>query len=73
MKKIVSAIAALALAVPSIASAAAPAQALSVKSAAVKPVRASAQRGDNKAISKPLLIVAIIGLAGAVWAIADSR
>lgn len=75
MKKVVSALAALALAAPSIASAAAPSQALSVKSAAVKPVRAAAKQGDNKAISTPLLIVLLAGVVGGVVAIAtgDSR
>lgn len=76
MKKVVSALAALALAAPSVASAATASQALSVKSAAVKPVRAAAKEGDNKAISTPLLVILIAGVVGGIVAIAsdgDSR
>lgn len=74
MKKVVSALAALALVAPSVASAATASQALSVKSAAVKPVRAAAKEGDNKAISTPVLILLIGGAIGGIVAIAsDSR
>jgi hypothetical protein len=75
MKKVVSALAALALVAPSVASAATASQSLSVKSAAVKPVRTAAKQGDNKAISTPLLVILIAGVVGGVVAIAtgDSR
>jgi len=75
MKKVLSAVAALALVAPSVASAAAPAQALSVKSAAVKPVRAAAKQGQAKAVSTPVIVVALAALVGGIVAIAsgDSR
>jgi hypothetical protein len=77
MKKIVSALAALAITVPSAASAATASQALSVKSAAVKPVRTSAKQGDNRALPTPVLVILIAGVVGGVAAIVsggnDSR
>jgi hypothetical protein len=57
MKKIVSALAVVALMAPSVASAATAAGALSVKSAAVQPVRAAAKPGKAKAASGTLIAV----------------
>lgn len=75
MKKVLSAVAALALVAPSVASAAAPAQALSVKSAAVKPVRAAAKQGQAKAVSTPVIVIGLAAVIGGIVAIAsgDSR
>ena len=67
MKKIISALAVVALMAPSVASAATAAGSLSVKSAAVQPVRAAAKQGKAKAIATPLLI---LGIAAAVGGIA---
>ena len=60
MKKIISALAVVALmapSAPSVASAATAAGALSVKSAAVQPVRAAAKPGKTKAASGTLIAV----------------
>ena len=65
MKKFVASIAALALTVPAVASAQTAAGALSVKSAAVQPVRASAKAGKTKALST----AAIVGLVAAAGGI----
>lgn len=75
MKKLLSAVAVIGLVVPSVASASAPAQSLSVKSASIKPVRAAAKKGDNKAISTPVVIAGLAALVGGIVAIAsgDSR
>ncbi len=73
MKKIVSALAAVALMVPSVASAATASESLSVKSASVKPVRAAAKPGKSKAVSTPVLILAAIAaVAGVVVATGGS-
>lgn len=76
MKKVVSALAALALVAPSVASAAAPSQALSIKSASVKPVRAAAKQGNAKAVSTPVIVIGLAALIGGIVAIVsdgDSR
>lgn len=76
MKNVVLALAALALVAPSMASAATASQALSIKSAAVKPVRAAAKQGDNKAVSTPLIVVLVAGAIGGLIAVVsdgDSR
>lgn len=75
MKKVLSVVGALALVAPSVASAAAPAQALSIKSAAVKPVRAAAKQGRAKALPTPVIVVGLAALIGGIVAIAsdDSR
>ena len=57
MKKIISALAVVALMAPSVASAATAAGSLSVKSAAVQPVRAAAKPGKTKAASGTLIAV----------------
>ena len=64
MKKIVSALAAVALMVPSVASAATVSESLSVKSASVKPVRAAAKSG--KAKLAPAIIIGLIATAAIV-------
>lgn len=71
MKKVVSALTALALLAPSVASAATVSQSLSVKSAAVKPVRTAAKQGDNKAIATPILLLLIAAAGGIIYAVAD--
>ena len=71
MKKIVSALAVVALMAPSIASAATAAGSLSVKSAAVQPVRAAAKSGKAKAVSTPVIILAALAAVGGVVAIAS--
>ena len=76
MKKIISALAAVALMVPSVASAATASESLSVKSASVKPVRAAAKSGKAKlapaVIIGLLATVAIIGGAVALAGNDDS-
>lgn len=71
MKKFMLGLAALSMMAPSVATAGTAAQALSVKSAAVQPVRAAAKPGEAKAIPVlgVVLIVAVLG--GIVWAVAD--
>lgn len=71
MKKILGTVVALSMLAPSVASAETAAQALSVKSAAVKPVRAAAKQGDSKAIST-IGVVAIIAAVGGVIALIAS-
>ena len=71
MKKIISALAVVALMAPSVASAATAAGALSVKSAAVQPVRAAAKPGKAKAVSTPLLILGLVAAVGGIIMIAD--
>lgn len=79
MKKIISALAVVALMAPSgamAASAPSAASSLSVKSASVQPVRAAAKPGKSKAIATPvLLLLAIAALGGivAVSAGSDSK
>ena len=71
MKKIVSALVVAALMAPSVASAATAAGSLSVKSAAVQPVRAAAKSGKSKAVSTPVIILAALAAVGGIVAIAD--
>ena len=68
MKKIVSALALVALMAPSVASAGTPAGSLSVKSASVQPVRAAAKSGKAKADSDstPLIVLALLAVAGGI-------
>ena len=68
MKKIVSALALVALMAPSVASAATPAGSLSVKSASVQPVRAAAKSGKAKADSDstPVIVLALLAVGGAI-------
>lgn len=75
MKKILAAAAALSMLAPSVASAQTAAQALSVKSAAVKPVRAAAKQGQAKAVSTPVIVIGLAAVIGGIVAIAsgDSR
>ena len=73
MKKIISALAVVALMAPSVASASTAAGALSVsvKSAAVQPVRAAAKPGKAKAVSTPLLVLGLVAVVGGIILIAD--
>jgi hypothetical protein len=57
MKKIISALAAVALMVPSVASASTASKSLSVKNASVKPVRAAAKSGKAKFIQAPIFVI----------------
>ncbi len=76
MKKIISALAVVALMAPSVSMAASTpsaASALSVKSASVQPVRAAAKAGKPKAAPTPVLIVSLMAaLAGIVVASSGS-
>lgn len=69
MKKIVSALALVALMAPSVASASTPAGSLSVKSASIQPVRAAAKSGKAKATSTPVIVLALLAAAGGIIAI----
>lgn len=71
MKKILGAAVALSMLVPSVASAQTAAQALSVKSAAVKPVRAAAKRGETKAFSTIAIVGILAVVGGAIVLIAS--
>lgn len=71
MKKFVSAIAAMALIAPTVASAATASEALSLKSAALQPVRASAKPGKAKALSTPLILLGLAAVVGGIVVIAD--
>lgn len=77
MKKLISAAVAIALIAPSVASAATASQALSLKAAAVQPVRASANAGKAKAVPGVLIgVLAIAATTGIVIAVTggdDSR
>lgn len=64
--------AAMSMVIPSMASAGTAAQALSVKSAAVQPVRASSKQGQEKAVPKALIIVAVLAAVGGLIAIIAS-
>lgn len=66
MKKLISAAAAIALIAPSVASAATASQSLSVKAAAVQPVRASANAGKVKATSGVILGILAAGAAAGI-------
>ena len=68
MKKIISALAVVAIMAPSVASAATPAGSLSVKSASVQPVRAAAKSGKAKADadSTPVILLALLAVAGGI-------
>lgn len=63
MKKIISALAAVALMAPSVASASTASESLSVKSASVKPVRVAAKPGKAK-LSTPAYLVGLVALVG---------
>ena len=72
MKKIISALAVVALMAPSVsmaASAPSAASALSVKSASVQPVRAAAKAGKPKAVATPVLLLLAIAAVGGIVAV----
>jgi hypothetical protein len=71
MKKIFAAAVALSMLAPTVASAQTAAQSLSVKSAAVKPVRASAKHGETKALSTVAIVAIVAAAGGAIAAIAS--
>ncbi len=72
MKKIISALAVVALMAPSVASAATPAGSLSVKSASVQPARAAAKPGKSKADAgtTSVILLAVLAAGGAIAMIA---
>ena len=72
MKKLLMGVAAMSMVLPSMASAGTAAQALSIKSVAVQPVRAAAQPGETKALGLVPIVLIILALGGAIWLIADS-
>lgn len=77
MKKVFSTLAALALIAPSVAAANAPAktttQALSIKNAAIKPVRASAKSGDAKLAPAVIIgVIATVAIIGGAVALANN-
>lgn len=72
MKKLLMGIAAMSMVVPSMASAGTAAQALSVKAAAVQPVRAAAQPGETKFIKgAPLVLLALGALGVLIYVLVD--
>lgn len=71
MKKLFMGIAAMSMVVPSMASAGTAAQALSVKAAAVQPVRAAAQPGETKLKGVPLILLGLGALGVLIWVVAD--
>lgn len=71
MKKLILGLAAVSMAIPSVATAGTAAQALSVKAAAVQPVRASAKAGEAKAVKPVIIGLIVVVLAGVIWAVAD--
>jgi hypothetical protein len=73
MKKTLSALALVALMAPSVVSAATPAGALSVRSASVQPVRVAAKSGKAKANARstPVIVLALLAVAGGIAMIAD--
>jgi hypothetical protein len=72
MKKVISALAVVALMAPSVASASTAAGSLSVKSASVQPVRAAAKSGKAKADagSTQVIVLALLAVAGGIALIA---
>ncbi len=75
MKKLFMGIAAMSMVVPSVASAGTAAQALSVKTAAVEPVRAAAQPGETELAGLPLILVllGLVAVGGVIYAVSDSN
>lgn len=71
MKKLLMGVAAASMVIPSMASAGTAAQALSVKAAAVEPVRAAAQPGEAEAVRGLPIIFGVLVLGGLIWLIAD--
>lgn len=73
MKKLLMGIAAMSMVVPSIASASTAAQALSVKAAAVQPVRAAAQPGKTEARGSQVVYVllGLVAAGGLIWLLVD--
>lgn len=71
MKKVMLGLAALSMMAPSVATAGTAAQSLSVKSAAVQPVRAAAKSGEAKAIPVLGIVFIVAVLGGIVYAVAD--
>lgn len=71
MKKLLMGVAAMSMIVPSMASAGTAAQALSVKAAAVQPVRAAAEPGEANLAGLPIIFVLLgLGAAGGlIWAL----
>jgi hypothetical protein len=64
MKKIALSLAALSMLAPSVAMAGAATNSLSVRNAAVQPVRAAAPKGKANAVATPLIILGVLVVVG---------
>lgn len=64
MKKIALSLAVLSLLAPSVSMAGTAAEALSVRSSAVQPVRAAATAGKTRAVATPLIILGVLVVVG---------
>jgi hypothetical protein len=64
MKKFAMSLAALSLIAPSVAMAGTAADSLSLRNAAISPVRASAPAGKAKAVATPLIILGVLVVVG---------
>lgn len=64
MKKIALSLAALSLLGPSVAMAGSATNSLSVRNAAIQPVRAAAPAGKTKAVATPLIILGVLVVVG---------
>lgn len=64
MKKIALSLAALSLLAPSVSMASSATEALSVRNAAVQPVRATAATGKTRAVGTPLIILGLLVVVG---------
>lgn len=72
MKKLLMSVAAMTMALPSVATAGTAAKSLSVKAAAVEPVRAAARPGEAKAVGTlPIVAAVVVVVGGLIWLIAD--
>lgn len=64
MKKIALSLAALSMLAPSIAMAGSATDSLSVRNAAIQPIRAAAPKGKAKAVATPLIILGVLVVVG---------
>lgn len=64
MKKIVAGLVALSMLAPSVAMASSATEALSVRNAAIQPVRAAAPKGKTNAVATPLIILGVLVVVG---------
>lgn len=64
MKKIALSLAALSLLTPSLAMAGSATDSLSIRNAAVQPIRASASKGKANAVATPLIVLGVLVVVG---------